>query len=199
MKRIWLALIILMSMSFASFSQTNNLIPKAQKIKAAYEDLLNDPENLELQLRYINDFPENADIFKQVFHSPKFDQLYSDSYIYIEKLSELSNTWPDIVGNKLITICIGLKSWDADAIGHIQHATMGFANLHYANFIEIIKSLNEQDLNTLVAFLADTENHSKYYDFQKFTNKLKQQNEVKLYELFKSAKEKRIEQKDHAF
>jgi len=62
-----------MSYSLSTFSQTEELLPESKKVKAAYENLLMNPDNKEVQKRYINDFPDNAEVFKQVFHSPTFD------------------------------------------------------------------------------------------------------------------------------
>ena len=190
---------ILVSFNLSTFSQTDKLLHEAQIIKSAYDNLLKNLDNKELQKRYIVDFPDNADIFKRVFQSPTFDQLYMDSHLYIFKLAELSKNYPELVGDKLIGLCIGLKKWDADAIGHIQHVTMGYANSNYSDFIGLIKKLNNQDLDTLATFLADVENHSAYGDYQEFMNKLKTNNETGLFDLYKKAKDTRISQKDHGF
>jgi hypothetical protein len=199
MKHLILVFIIVMSFNLSTFSQTDKLVPAAKRVKQAYENLIKNPDNKETQKRYIIDFPENADVFKQVFQSSTFDQLYKDSHLYIFKLAELSENFPDLVGGKLIRLCIGFKKWDADAIGHIQHVTMGYANSNYSDFMGLIKKLNKQDLNTLVTFLADVENHSAYGDYQKFMDKLKSNNEAVLFDLFENAKETKNSQNDHGF
>jgi len=122
-----------------------------------------------------------------------------DCHLYIFKFADLSKDFLDLVGDKLINLCIGLKKWDADAIGHIQHVTMGYANSNYSDFIGLIKKLDNQDLKTLATFLADVENHSAYSDYQNFIDKLKINKETELVDLFKKVKEIRISQKDHGF
>lgn len=199
MKQIKLILLGLVIFNLTVNSQTGKLIPEAQTIKTDYENLLKNPDNNDLQKRYIKDFPDNADDFKRIFHSPSFDQLYMDSHLYIFKLAELSKNFPDLVGNKLIRLCIGLKKWDADAIGHIQHVTMGYSNSYYSDFIGLIKKINNVDLINLVTFLADVENHSTYGYYQDFMDKLKTNNEIELFDLFKKAKDTRISQKEHRF
>ena len=199
MKQIMLILLGLVIFNLTVSSQTDKLMPEAQTIKSDYENLLKNPDNKDLQKRYINDFPNSADDFKRIFHSPTFDQLYMDSHMYIFKLNELSKNYSDLVGEKLIGLCIGLKKWDADAIGHIQHTTIGYANANYSDFVRLIKKISLEDLNTLVTFLADVENHSAYGYYQDFMDKLKLNNETELFDLFKKAKEKRINQKDHGF
>jgi len=190
---------MLMSFNFLVSFQTDKLIPESQTIKTAYDNLLKNPDNKEIQKQYINDFPDNTDVFKKVFHSSTFDQLYMVSHLYILKLAELSKNFPVLVGDKLIKLCIGLKEWDADAIGYIQHVTMGYANSNYSDFTQLIKKLNNYDLDTLATFLADVENHSAYGDYQKFMYKLKTNNETELFDLFKKTKDIRISQKDHNF
>ncbi|RXQ91025.1 hypothetical protein EO244_13050 [Ancylomarina salipaludis] len=199
MKHLKLILIFIVSFNLSTYSQTDKLLSESQTIKTSYDNLLKNLDNKEFQKRYIVDFPDNIEIFKKVFQSPTFDQLYMDSHLYIFKLAELSKNFSDLVGDKLIRLCIGLKKWDADAIGHIQHVTMGYANSNYSDFIGLIKKLNNQDLNTLVTFLADVENHSAYGDYQGFMNKLKTNMETELFDSFKKAKELRISQKDHGF
>ena len=199
MKKIKLILILILSINISVLSQTDNLIPEAKKIKKAYEDFMSNPESKDLQLEYIKIFPENAELFKKVFHPEKFDQLYKYSHDYIINFTELSADYPILVGEKLITLCIGLKKWDADATGHIQHSTMEYANLNYTSFIRLIKELSNQDLETLITFLADVENHSAYTEYKKLMEKLKSNNETELFELFKSTKETRMSQKDYGF
>lgn len=190
---------IVLSFNVPAFSQADKLIPAAKAVKIAYDNLIKNPFNNDLQKKYIIDFPDNAEVFKQVFHSSTFDQLYGDSHLYIFKLAELSKNFPDFVGDKLIRLCIGLKKWDADAIGDIQHVTMGYSNSNYSDFIRLVKKLNKQDLITLVTFLADVENHSAYVDYQKFMDKLKTNNESDLFELFENTKETRIIHNNHGF
>lgn len=185
--------------SITGRSQSNDLIPQAKEINIAYEQLQEKPNSKEIQIKYVEVFPEDADIFKKVFHSPKFDQLYMESHLYIFKLAELSESFPDEVGRKLVKLCLGLKEWDADAIGHIQHVTIGFTNSHYDTFMVIISSLDVLELEVLATFLADVENHAVYSDYNDFLKKLQANGEQTVYDVFKRAKEDRISRKDHAF
>jgi len=188
----------MLSFNLTMYSQTEKLIPESQTIQTAYDNLLKNPTDKDLQKRYITVFPDNVDLFKHVFQSPTFDQLYKDSHLYIIKLAEISTDYPDLVGTKLIKLCIGLKKWDADAIGYIQHVTMGYANSNYSDFIGLIKTLKKQDLKTLTTFLADVENHSAYGEYQEFLEKLKSNKETELFDLFKKAKETRNAKPHHA-
>jgi hypothetical protein len=175
------------------FSQVENLIPEAKEIKLAFENLENNPHSTIYQEKYINVFPENAVLFRKVFAPAEFDQLY-DGELYISKLNDLTQEYPDKIGYKLINLCVGLKKWEADAVGYIQHITMEFANSRYSNFISLTKNLNQKDLSTLIVFLADVENHSAYKAYQDFMDKLKKNNENALFFQFKKAKEERINQ-----
>jgi tetratricopeptide (TPR) repeat protein len=179
--------------------QGNNLISEAREIATAYAQLQENPSSKELQKKYVDIFPDDADIFKKVFDPPTFDQLYSDSHLYIYKLADLSESYADEVGRKLVTLCVELKKWDADAIGYIQHVTIGYANSHYDNFMGIIKGLKQQDLGILATFLADVENHSAYTEYTDFQKKLETNGEQTVYDVFKKAKEDRIKRNDHGF
>lgn len=199
MRQFKLILLILVSINVTAFSQTDILIPEAKKIRESYEKFMSNRDSKELQLEYIKSFPENADLFKKVFHPEKFDQLYKYSHDYIMNFSELSADYPILVGEKLIKLCIGLKKWDADAVGYIQHSTMEYANSNYSSFTKLIKELSSQDLGTLITFLADVENHTAYTEYKNLMEKFKLNNETEIFELFKSAKETRTDQKDHGF
>jgi hypothetical protein len=181
------------------FLHSNEWLPETQKIKATFEQLHEEPDSKQIQKKYVEIFPDDAVIFKKVFDSPKFDQLYTVSHTFIYKLAELSESYPDEVGRKLVTLCVGLKEWDADAIGYIQHVTIGYANSHYDRFMEIIKGLKPQDLDILATFLADVENHSAYQEYSDFQKKLQANGEQTVYDVFKKAKEDRINRNDHAF
>lgn len=201
-----IALISVLMLLISSFqsgtkeqTEGNKLIPEAQKIKTAFEQLDKEPDSKEIQKKYIEIFPDDSDIFKKVFDSPKFDQLYKDSHIFIFKLAELSESNPDEVGQKLVKLCIGFKKWDADAIGYVQHVTISYANSHYNNFMKIIKGLKQQNLVILATFLADVENHSAYKEYSIFQKKLEANGEQYLYNMFDNAKKDRISRKDHGF
>jgi hypothetical protein len=192
-------IIILLSIYTIGFSQTDELTLEAQKIKIAYEKLKQNPNSKELQKTYIEIFPENVEVFKKIFYPATFDQLYMDSHSYIFELGNLSTGFPILVGNKLVKLCVGLKKWDADAIGYVQHTTMEYANSNYSDFVKITHGLNKKDLNDLVTFLADVENHSAYRLYQDFMDKLKNHDETELFAQFKKAKEESISKKDHGF
>ncbi|MGE5458780.1 MAG: hypothetical protein ACM3RX_10535 [Methanococcaceae archaeon] len=195
MKQIKLV-VILFSITLSGFPQVEKLIPEAREIKIAFENLEKNPESSLYQEQYINDFPENAVIFKKVFAPAEFDQLY-DGHIYIFKFNELAQKYPDKIGHKLIVLCIGLKEWDADAIGYIQHTTIAYANTRYSDFISLARKLSQKDLSALIKFLADVENHSAYKEYQSLMDKLSQNGENGLLAQFKKAKEERMNQKNH--
>ncbi len=195
MKYLILILIFVLNFNKTGFPQNNKLIPEALAIKTAYDKLQNDSKSLELQKTYIDLFPDNPEIFKKIFCSPTFDQLYENSQLYIFKLEDLWNNYPDLIGTKLIRLCIGFKKWDADAIGHIQHITVEYANVHIDLFVSKIKQLDNNEQNTLITFLADVENHSVYKDYQNLIDNLKKEKELELVSDFEKAREIRKSQK----
>ena len=195
MKHLILILIIVLSFINKGFSQNDKLIPEALVIKTAFDKLQHDPKSAELQKRYIDLFPDNSMIFKKIFCSPTFDQLYHNSYLYIDELKDLWDFYPDVIGFKLIRLCIGFKKWDVDAIGNIQSLTVDYANSHIDLFITKIKQLDNKEQNTLITFLADVENHSAYKIYQSLIDNLKNKNESDLVSRFEKAREKRKSEK----
>lgn len=195
MKKLKL-IIFLLLIELSAFSQNDKLIPEAKEILIAFENLEKNPQSPIYQEKYINVFPDNAVLFKKIFDPAKFDQLY-DGHLYIFKLNDLSHNFPDKIGQKLINLCVGLKKWDADAVGYIQIVTMEFANTNYQKFISLIKNLNQKELTTVIIFLADVEDHSDYKPYQDLIDKLNQNKEKILLAQFKKAREERIKQKDH--
>lgn len=180
-------------------SQGNDLLTQAKEINITYEQLQKKPDSKELQKKFVDEFPEDVELFKQIYHPPTFDQLYSVSHLHIFKLAELSDTFPDEIGRKIVTLCVGLKEWDADAIGHVQHVTIGYANSHYDTFMEIISGLDVFELDLLATFLADVENHAVYSDYTDFLKKLEANGEQTVYDVFKRAKDDRIAGKTMPF
>lgn len=137
MKRIILTSLFTF-ITLSGFSQTENLIPEAKEIKLAFENLEKNPQSSTYQETYFNVFPDKADLFRKVFASPKFDQLY-DGHLYIFQLNDLSQKYPEKIGSKLIGLCVGLKKWEVDAVGYIQNVTMEFANKNYKNFVSLVR------------------------------------------------------------
>jgi hypothetical protein len=199
MKHFIIILIIVLGFNKLSLSQTEKLIPEALAIKTAYNKLQDHPDSAELQKKYIDLFPDNSTVFRNVFQTLNFDQLYNNSNLYIYKLRDIWDRQPDLIGYKLIRLCIGFKSWEADAIGYIQDLTVEYANAHIRIFITKVNHLSNDDQNALITFLADVENHSDYKSYQSLIDNLKKNDQTDLAVKFEKARELRKSKNDHGF
>jgi hypothetical protein len=195
MKHLILILILLLSFNYSGYSQNDKLIPEALAIKMAFDNLQKDSNSIELQKKYIDLFPDNEVIFKKVFASPNFDQLYMQSDLYIFKLSKIWDNDPELIGDKLIKLSIGFKYWDADAIGYIQHLSIDFANSHLSIFTKQVINLTSKEQDILITFLADVENHRVYKSYQKLIDQLIEINQNALADKFEKARIIRVKQK----
>ncbi|MEI6091765.1 MAG: hypothetical protein WCR42_15015 [bacterium] len=195
MKRLILILILVLSFNYSGYSQNDKLIPKALAIKIAFENLQKDSNSIELQKKYIDLFPDNEVIFKKIFASPTFDQLYMQSDSYIFKLSKIWDNDPVLIGAKLIRLCIGFKYWEADAIGYIQNISIDFANSHLPIFTKLVENLTSMEQDILITFLADVENHKAYECYQKLIDHLIEINQNDLADKFEKARTVRVKQK----
>jgi hypothetical protein len=197
MKHLFFILLIVSGINATASSQNNKLIPEALRLKTAFDQLQNDPKSVELQKNYIDLFPDNSVIFKKVFAAPELDQLYDHYPQCIYKLKDVWDNYPELVGSKLIQLSIGLKKWDADAIGLVQKLTVDYANTHMDVFLNKVKQLDEQGKNTLITFLADVENHNAYKRYQDLIDNLKNKHESDLAISFEKARELRKSLKSH--
>lgn len=185
--------LILVVLHFSIYGQnTDDTLKKySLKLSIAFTDLEHYPNSLEVQQNYIRMFPDNEASFRKVFHSPP-DYLYSESHEYISILSKLWDDSPELVGHKIIRLCIELKEWEADAIGYLQKTTMQFANDQYETFVSILKTSKQEENVALIRFLADVKNHSKYTYYQNFISKLKANNEDQIALAFEAERAMRI-------
>jgi hypothetical protein len=189
--RIFISLLLFCK---AGFTQTLNA--DAIRVKSAYEIFLTDTSSKKLQQVYIDSFPSNANSFLAIFQSTEFDQLYIDSYKYIEALEKCETTFPKEVISKCVYIGKNL-AWDADAIGHLQQISVDLALIHLNVFITKYKTLDKKDQNKLITFFADVENHKAFQQYQKLIDKLESVGEIDIALKLDSARAIRIKSFEH--
>ena len=193
MKKIALTITLLL---FLNLTSSQKLIPAAEKVKIAFNKLQSNKTNEELQNQYIKAFPSDTKTFLKVFHSDKFDQLYSQSYEYVQTLKLCANNLPNEVVNKSIDIGKNLV-WDADATGYLQHLIVELSYQNPNSFISKCKSLNTSEKDKLISFLADVENHKAYKIYQKLIDKLNELGYKEISNKLIRAREIRKLAKDH--
>lgn len=138
--RIKLLLIFLL---LFKYSPSQTLIPEALKVKIAYRNLSSDTNSENLKRFYVSSFPSDTKTFLKVFQSKKFDQLYMDSYKYLEAFKKCATTFPIQVINKCVDIGKNLV-WDADAVGQLQQMSVRLAIKHVTIFVNKYKTLDKK-------------------------------------------------------
>ena len=161
--------VVLLFLTGPITSQT--LHPDAMKIKTAFEKLSLDTNKKKLQKKFVADFPSDAQTFLDIFLPEKLDQLYSESYRYLEMLKRCAMTLPKTVIGKCMDIGKGLV-WDADAVGHMQKIIVELSGDHLKLFLQKFRTLSNEEQNRLINFYADVENHNAYSIYQDLIDKL---------------------------
>jgi hypothetical protein len=151
------------------YSQT--LIADAMKVKTAFDNLSVDTNSKKLQQAYIAAFPSDTNTFLKVFQTEMFDQLYMDSYKYLEAFEKCAIIFPTEVIGKCVDIGKDLV-WEEDAVGQLQHMSVKLAIKHVIVFVSKYKTLDGKEQNQLINFYADVENHSAYPEYQELINTL---------------------------
>jgi hypothetical protein len=191
--RIKLLLIFLL-LSLGSHSQI--LIPDATKVKAAFNKLSADTNSKKLQQLYVAAFPSDTKTFLKIFQTEEFDQLYLDSYKYLDAFEKCAKTFPTQVISKCLNIGKNLD-WDADAVGQLQQISVRLAIRHLALFVNKYKTLNSKAQNHLLRFYADVENFKAYPEYQELINKLKNVGEGDIAKKLENERTLRMAKTDH--
>jgi hypothetical protein len=184
---------IFLLFSLSSHSQT--LIPDAKKVKTAFDKLSADTNSKELQQLYVAAFPSDTKTFLKIFQTEKFDQLYSDSYRYIDAFEKCAKNFPIQVISKCVDIGKNLV-WDADAVGELQHISVQLSIHHLPSFVKKYKTLDSKAQNHLLRFYADVENFKGYPEYQELINKLKIIGEVDIAKKLENARTIRMAKND---
>ncbi len=175
---------------------SQSLLPESIRIKKAFDHLSADPSSKVMQAEYVAAFPENTNDFLRVFNPKQFDQLYQNSFEYLNVLEKCGTSFPNEVINKCIHIGKNLV-WDADAVGQLQHICVRMASAHPTVFLKQVDKLRTIEKDSLISFLADVENHNTFKDYQQLIDVLNSIGEVQIAERFENERSKRKSRKDH--
>ena len=163
-------LFIFLLLSIYGYSQA--LIPDAVKVKTAFNNFSADTNSKKLQQIYVAAFPSDTKTFLKVFQAEKFDQLYMNSYKYLEAFEKCATTFPTQVIGKCVDIGKNLV-WDADAVGQLQQISVQLATKYVKIFVKKYKTLDSKAQDKLLTFYADVENYNAYPEFQELILRLK--------------------------
>ncbi|WP_276132112.1 hypothetical protein [Polluticoccus soli] len=181
MKRaVYIALLSLLP--FAGVAQ-RPLTPEAEKVKAAYDWLMKQPDFPENHMAFIKAFPDNKDHYIDVFTPHQFDQLYFQYDAYLAKYRELGRMYPKQVMPKCVSICKKLSLSDGPA-GIMQETMMEVAGLNPEAFALELKKLKKNEQASVIAFLAGSPYNSQY---QELIKSLEQLNETKIAQAMTNA------------
>ncbi|HYV91268.1 MAG TPA: hypothetical protein VE978_05775 [Chitinophagales bacterium] len=189
--RILIAFLLLFKIGYSQI-----LTADAMKVKTAFDNLSADTNSKKLQEDYIAAFPSDSNSFLKIFGPEKFDQLYSESYKYLEALEKCAATFPIEVINKCIDIGKDL-GWDADAVGQLQQMSVDLAIKCTTVFVSKYKTLEGKEQNNLINFYADVENHNAYPEYQELINKLNSIGEKDIAKKLEIARTIRMNRHDH--
>ncbi len=151
---------------------TQTLSEEARQLKAAYEASSADTASNILGRALLFAFPNNKATFIAVFDPPDFGNLYHGSFEILERVEGCVKYDPQIAGDKLIAICKDLHE-GVDAVGYIKHMTVSYGIYYPDLFAEKIHGLASSEMDGLIRFLADVENHGAYPEYQDLINALK--------------------------
>lgn len=122
-------------------------------VKGAYEKLLTNPSDLEIQKEYLKAFPDDFNVFLAVFMPEDFGQLY-DRHDYINALFNIGTGLPRETFKKILRIETTAK-WDADAVNYLQRVTLELALKYTNEFAKEFKILNPNEQKGVAGFLMD--------------------------------------------
>jgi hypothetical protein len=168
-----------------------------ESLQNAYSSLEGNIASEEARAYYLESFPNNAKSFKEIFCMTDHTGLYSNSYQYIHVLDELSKYHEHEVGRLLINLGSELR-WEPDAVAHLQHALARYAANHTKTFSIIMNSeLTDNEVKSVIAFIANVENFAYYPEYTLIINNLYHMGDDELSTKFRIAKDKRIRAKTH--
>jgi len=137
---------------FAS-EQFSSLSDNSLRVKNAYEEFVQNPEDKSIQLAYLDAFPSDFVTFMAVFMPRGFGQLY-DGHEYVEAIYEIGQDLPTPTMQKILKVAVSGK-WDADAPNYLQGTIIGLAKLNPEVFAKEFSVLTEVEQTEVIHFLVD--------------------------------------------
>lgn len=178
-----------------TFAQDRSYYQRLNKLK---KELSNKSSQI-LLTEYFSLFPSSFDQFVKVFGyfpKSKIKNLYENSDEHISFLESIAKRRPRKVIKRMLEIAIN-GSWDADAVGNLQHSLASLIGDYIEIFISEFSKIPEKQRVTIIKFLADVENHYYYKEYDEILKKLKKQKKQTYYRQFLEAKKKRMSKNKH--
>lgn len=152
----------------------------------------------ELEMKYLELFPSNYKNFRRIFmgNDESFDELADKTDEHLTLLETLSEKYPHKVLSIWFSVAIN-GSWDADAVGMVQHQLAQYAVSHTQVFVLALGAMPCEEKSNVIRFLADVENHYAYVEYPEIVKNLERFGYSELYKQFVEAKIIRMSQHDH--
>jgi hypothetical protein len=179
--------LLTIALSRATRAQLQNLSPPARRLTNALADLRNNPNDSDVEERYLNAFPRSYADFLSLFD---YRRELADGHDYIDVLPSLAKLHDEEVGALL---------WDsARALARtltppssLQAGTATYGSQHTATFAILLEKLSPADRAHVISFLADVENFRGYPEYQTIIDNLKKSRQHALANEFEAARTKR--------
>lgn len=129
----------------------NGLSERALDIHLKALTVYKSPTNEAAKINYLKSFPIDFNLFLEVFHSPKFDQLY-DGHIYIHLFRLLADEHPKLAAPTLLALAKD-ACFDADAPNYLRETLIEF-KLHHSKLYETqFQKLSESEKTNVDLYL----------------------------------------------
>lgn len=149
-----------------------------------------------LTARYLQAFPRTCAAFYKTFYGTNLNELYSK---YEEHLSLLNKLFAKN-RKEVVSVWFGVAkecSWEADAVGMLQHQLAGYGASDTKAFAAELLSFPPGERSSIIRFLADVENHDAYDEYKTIQENLKRSGNTGLEKEFAAAKKTRMAVLDH--
>jgi hypothetical protein len=173
------ALLLLCSVSYAEMSADSSRLENLRKT-------IETNPTKENEQQYLRAFPSTFNKFKMIFYGKEHLQLLSR--LYQKYPEQVKAIWFGVATN---------GSWDADAIGILQHQLANYGAEYTKQFAEDLQAKQAKERRSIIKFLADVENHDAYDEFKTITKNLQVLGYKELYKEFLLAKKRRMNENDH--
>ncbi|MEZ5015542.1 MAG: hypothetical protein R2800_00695 [Flavipsychrobacter sp.] len=183
MKRLYCLLFILcIGTNYVWAQQLSEESIRLKKVFTKYQEVKDAPE---WHLRLIDAFPNNKDVFMDMFNAPEKDQLYHDSHDYMMAFKHSSNSYPDMALHKSLSISTELLTWSAGPVDDLQETIYHIA-LHNADtFIQTISLYNKKAIADIAHFLTSSQSGKLHPDYSKLIALLEVKEQKRLAKIFR--------------
>jgi hypothetical protein len=193
--RRFLILLLLCCLACPASAKEVTLSDRAQKIRAKFIELRNNPDNTNLWEEYLKMLPRSKTDFKRIFDPDDFSELYNNSHEYIF----IFNGAPQVKRKEVFELVVSITKEGSpgccDAWSALHSVAVTYALQDTRSFASLLKSLKTQEMKNIVKFLADVENHRVFKDYQTIIDNLKKLNEQELAKKFERARALRMKAK----